>query len=251
MIAFFNGPPGVGKTYHATAYALHCLDVGERVAVSWRLLPPDGVRVIDLRRHDDDGTERTPDMTIAEANRVLGPVIFRFDVLQEAFGLRWCQVFRDEAQNELGARDWEKLSLKVRIWMSEHRHYGTNLFLYTQHYKFVDVYPRRLAVGNVSSIYRLLNLTLETPCPMADPETGELGPRDLLATRLIRRPWHSLDIRVPIPGFWKLLLDLSKRVTSHYQTHAPHENDLRAPEKKVSRSAPPSAPTSREQKLPI
>lgn len=229
-VNFFNGPPGVGKSFQGTAYALHCLDLGLRVAVSWDLTPPEGVRVYDLRRFDDAGEPRTPDLTIAQANAVDGPVVFRFKELLEVFGLVGVNIFKDEAQNDLGSRDWEKMPLKVRIWMSMHRHFRTNLFLYTQHFKFVDIYPRRLAIGNVSSLARFLNLTFEMPRPQADSETGELGPVDLLGIRVIVRPWKSLDLPVPIPGFWKLAWNLSRRVPAHYNTHVPPSLTKKAPD---------------------
>jgi len=241
MIGFFNGPPGVGKTFHATAYALHCLDLGLRIAVSWRLEPPTGVLVYDLRKHDDAGNDRNPDLSIDAANELVGPVIFRFSELTEVFGLRLCQVFKDEAQNDLGSRDWEKMPLRVRIWMSEHRHYLVNLFLYTQHFKFVDIYPRRLALGNVFTITKILNFTLEIPRPKADSETGELGNPDILSTKLILRPWKTLDLVPPIPGFWRLLTNLSSRVPAHYNTHAPHENALKKTPASGGALRPPSA----------
>lgn len=244
MIAFFNGPPGAGKTFHGTAYALHALDKGMRTAVSWALAPPEGVKVYDLRARDDVGEERRPDLSIQAANELEGPVMFRFSELTDVFGLRDVQLFKDEAQNDLGSRDWEKMPLRVRIWMSEHRHYRTNLFLYTQHFKFVDIYPRRLALGNVFSIARALNLTFEFPRPDADSETGELGPVDLFATKIVLRPWKGLDQPVPIPGFWRLLLNLSKRVPHHYNTHAPHENALgKKPVAAGGAARTPAAPT--------
>jgi len=244
MIAFFNGPPGVGKTYHGTAYALFCLDHQLRVAVSWAMTPPLDVQSFDLRRHDDAGGDRVPDLTIEKANDIQGPVLFRFSELTEIFGLRRIQVFKDEAQNDLGSRDWEKMPLKVRIWMSEHRHYMTNLFLYTQHYKFVDIYPRRLGLGNVHTITRFLNLTLEIPRPEADSETGELGPAAILDTKVVPRPWKGLDMLVPNPGFWTLLR-YGARVPAHYNTHAPHEADIR---KQVAGGAtPPPA----QRKIPL
>lgn len=252
MIAFFNGPPGVGKTYHGTAYALYCLDRQLRVAVSWNMTPPEGVRLVDLRPRDDAGNERRPDMTIEAANDVEGPVLFRFSELVEIFGLRRVQVFKDEAQNDLGSRDWEKMPLRVRIWMSEHRHYMTNLYLYTQHYKFVDIYPRRLGLGNVHTITRFLNLTLEIPRPEADSETGELGPPAIFDTKAVPRPWRGLDMYVPDPGFFDLW-GLGKRVPAHYSTHAPHEKDIRRDDerKKPSRSAPAAPAASRTAELPF
>lgn len=240
MIAFFNGPPGVGKTYHGTAWVLFCLERSLRVAVSWKLTPPETTTVVDLRRLDDDGTARRPDMDIAAANALPGPVLFRFSQLTDIFGLRHCQIFKDEAQNDLGSRDWEKMPLKVRIWMSEHRHYAVNLFMYTQHFKFVDIYPRRLALGNVHSIVRLLNLTLQIPRPNADSETGELGTPDLFALRVVRRPWRGLDLPVPDPGFLDLWR-LSKLVPRHYQTHDPHVARLEQPKKISDRAGPPAS----------
>jgi len=119
---------------------------------------------------------------------------------------------------------------------AEHRHHRTNLFLYTQDYKFVDVYPRRLARYNVYTIARWLNLTLEMPRPNANSETGELGQVDLFSIRLIVRPWRDLDYKVPWPSWWKLFRNLSRRVTAHYTTHAPHLLD------KASKKNPPDAP---------
>jgi len=163
--------------------------------------------------------------------------------LNEIFGLRECQVFKDEEQNDLGARDWEKLALRVRIWMSEHRHYLVNLFLYTQDYKFVDIYPRRLARNRVYSITRFLNLTLEMPRPDANSETGELGKVAIFSIRFIVRPWRDLDYLVPWPTFWKLLTNLSKRVPFVYRTHAPHA--LEATKEKGKKISPVAAGAAR------
>jgi len=245
MIAFFNGSPGAGKTYHATAYILYCLKHQLRVAASWDVVPPEGVRLVDLRRHGNDAEARQPDCTIEQANRIEGATIFRFDALDELFGLRHCQVFKDEAQNDLGSRDWEKMPLRVRIWMSEHRHYAVNLFLYTQHYKFVDIYPRRLGLGSVYSIVRLLNLTLEIPRPQADSETGELGMPDIFSTKIVWRPWRGVDQPVPHPGFFELL-KLSRLVPMHYRTHAPHEDKLETKKKSPAASSP-AAPAARSK----
>jgi len=236
MIAFFNGPPGVGKSFHGTAYVLHCLDLGLRVAVSWDIVPPEGTKLIDLRGKRSGSTW----------NEVEGPVLFRFDHLDEVFGLKAVQIFKDEAQNDLGSRDWEKMALEVRIWMSEHRHYLTNLYLYTQHFKFVDIYPRRLALGNVYSLARVLHLTLEMPRPDADSETGELGRVDIFGIRVVQRPWRHLDIAVPWPSWWRLFTTLSKRVPTAYRTHAPHLEALATGKKPAAGGAAraPSEQTS-------
>lgn len=245
---FFNGPPGHGKTFHITAYVLHCLDLGLRVAYSSgsSIVPPAGVRVVDLRSSDDVGEYRKPDMTMTEANSVEGPVLFRFEGLQDILGLTDCQVFKDEAQNDLGARDWEKMTLKLRIFLSEHRHYRLNLFFYTQHYKFVDVYPRRLALGSVYTIVRFLRYTFEIPRPAADPETGELGPADILGLRIIVRPRRGLDLPLYLPGFLKLMFNLSRRVPAHYTTHAPHRKKISA-----APAAPGSAGTREKRQIPL
>jgi len=247
-VLFFNGPPGAGKTFHGTAYALHCLDKGLRIAVSWDFMPPPGVPIFDLR-HEIGGEPRKPDISIEAANACSGPVVFRFEPLTDIFGLRDCQVFKDEAQNDLGARDWEKLALRVRIWMSEHRHYRVNLFLYTQFFKFVDVYPRRLAMdGGVYSIARFLNLTLEFPRPDADSETGELRRVDLLGTRIIIRPWRHLDLPLPWPSFFKLVYDLSPRVPAHYTTHAPHALKKNSP---AAAGGATRTPSAAQPKIPL
>lgn len=209
----FSGNPGVGKTYKATALVLCAIDVGKRVAVNWDLIDL-GVPVVDLRNR-----EITP-----EDNLIAGPVVFRYDEYKEVDGLCDADIYNDEAQAQAGARDWESMGKKTRLWLSMHRHFGTNLLFFTQHYKFVDVYFRRLSVGHAWSLHRFFNFTLSIPRPQADPETGELGTVDIFGFLAVMRPWKDLDHPNPIPAFWKLLFR-SRQVTKYYRTRSPKKNN--------------------------
>lgn len=217
----FSGAPGVGKTYTGTALVLEALDRGLRVAVNWEIAPPADVNVLDLRREGADGGERRP-VSVVDVNVAEGPVVIRYDEYSEIIGLADAVVFNDEAQATSGARDWESMTKRTRLWLSMHRHYRLTLIFLTQHYKFIDVYYRRLGVGNVRSMTRLLNLTLLFPRPDADPELGELGSTDVLGVNLIWRPWKDLDHEYLLPGFWRLL-KFSKLVPQHYATHQPRD----------------------------
>jgi len=140
-----------------------------------------------------------------------------FESYDELYGLEDIDILADEAQNNAGARDWEALSKRTRNWLSHHRHFGNNLLFFTQHYKFVDVYIRRLAPKGVWSVWRLLNVTVAWPHPDADPESGEKGRVDLFGVRLFIRPWRDLDHPWPVGGFWALL-GLSRETPHLYMT---------------------------------
>jgi len=232
----FSGSPGTGKTWVLVSWATIFLQNGYRVASNAEFIPPEGTRIVDLRHTGPEGN-RQPDMTIAAANETQGPVLFLFDGWKDIIGLTECQVFKDEAQADTGARDWESLGIRDRLWMSMHRHYRTNVFLFTQHLKFVDIYPRRLAVGSVYSMAKFLNLTLVMPCPDADMETTEFGTPDFLGTTIVVRPWKSIDFPVWFPGtreLWKV----RRTVAAAYATHKPKD---RSESTKKPRSPPTGA----------
>lgn len=190
MSAFlFGGEVGSGKTYAATTMAHWLMRKGRKVAVNWKLTAPAGMEHL----------------------------LVYFEEYGELFGLEDIDILADEAQSNAGARDWEALPKKTRNWLSHHRHYGNNLLFFSQHYKFVDVYIRRLAPKGYWSIFRVLNLTLAVPHPDADPETGEPGRPDILGMRMFIRPWHDLDHPWPIGGFFALL-GLSRETPSLYLT---------------------------------
>lgn len=226
MSAFvFYGEVGSGKTFGATAMALWLVRQGRRVAHNWHIDWPDEYK--------------------AQA-------VF-FEEYSDLFGLEDIDIMADEAQNNAGARDWEALPKKVRNWLSHHRHFGNNLLFFTQHYKFVDVYIRRLAPKGVWHVFRLLNLTLAIPNPDADPETGEVGRHDMLGTRMFIRPWHDLDHPYPIGGFFALAA-ASREVPHLYQTR--DKNTARnlqkiSPAAAGAGSASPPAAEKGPAKLPI
>lgn len=227
----FSGPPGVGKTFLATALVLWALLRGRRVAVNWSLRPPEGVKRYCLGwkdKHREDDLCELPHLNVPDANLISGPVVFEYADYEEVLGLIDADVFNDEAQANAGARDWESLGKRVRLWLSMHRHYGLNLLFFTQHYKFVDVYFRRLAQGGVFSLHRLFNLSWAWPRPQADPELGDLKHVDILGALPVVRPWRSLDHPWPLPTFWSLL-KVSREVPQHYETRAPRDLSRRPP----------------------
>jgi len=215
MSAFlFEGPVGGGKSYAATTMVHWLLLRGRRVAINWDMRVP-----LEYRK-----------------------LLTRYEEFKEIFGQEDIDIFCDEAQSSAGSRDWENMPKAVRNWLSHHRHYGNNLLFFTQHYKFVDVYVRRLAPGGVWSIWRFLNLTGATPRPEADPETGELRALKISGSRLFIRPWKDLDHPYPIGGFFDLL-GLSKETPSLYGTRDKSTaQDVEAASKKNSAAvARPSA----------
>lgn len=240
----FEGPPGVGKTFSGTAIALVLLK-RRKVAVNWNMTPLEGQRHVCVRwmdnhnKADKDGVIDDPchleHLSIAAVNSIPDAVLIRYQEFNEADGLTDVDVLNDEAQATAGARDWESMSKRTRLWLSMHRHFRTNLLFLTQHYKFVDVYFRRLATGDVFTLWRLFNMTWILPRPLADSETGELGMGDIFGMYLIWRPWKTLDHPWPMPKFWELL-KASLLVPSHYQTHQPKEKET-----KKKSAAPPAA----------
>lgn len=230
----FHGNVGTGKTFLATGMVLEGLPYRTQ-AVNWDMAVPD-VPLIDLR-----GVGYKKELVDPER-----PCLIRYDDLDEVYGLEDADIWHDEAQNTTGARDWESMPKKIRRWLSEHRHYGLNLIFLTQHYKFVDVYFRRLA-DHVFEVWRLLHLSFLSPCPDADSETGEAGRSAFLGLRSVRRPWKDLEQWWPIPTFlalWKR----SAEIPATYNTRAKKEWKDGKP-KKISpdRSAPATPAAPREQ----
>lgn len=226
----FHGEIGSGKTYAGTAMAFWLVRQGRRVAHNWDISWPKEYRHLAVK----------------------------FSEFGELFGMEDVDILADEAQNSAGARDWEAMPKKVRNWLSQHRHFGNNLLFFTQHYKFVDVYIRRLAPKGVWHVFRVLNLTLAMPNPEANPETGEMGNHEILGSRLFVRPWKDLDHPNPIGGFFALA-KLSRLVPLLYNTRDKSTTMELEKAKKISPDAAeagcasPSAasPTPEHPKLPL
>jgi len=225
MSAFlFEGPIGGGKSYAATTMVHWLLLRGRRVAVNWDLVVPGEYRYL----------------------------VTRYEGLDELFGLEDIDIFCDEAQSSAGSRDWEAMPKKVRNWLSHHRHYGNNLLFFTQHYKFVDVYIRRLAPTGVWSVWRFLNLTGATPRPEANPEDGNLNAPKISGSRLFIRPWKDLDHPYPIGGFLDLI-GLSRQTPELYKTRDKSTSQDLHEKKKSASVGPPAAapPSASTAQLPI
>lgn len=240
----FHGNVGTGKTFLATGMVLEGLQYRTQ-AVNWDLTTPkkakeaglEVVPIIDLR-----GVGYKTGLLPKDG----GPYLIRYDDLDEVYGLEDADIWHDEAQNTTGARDWESMPKKIRRWLSEHRHYGLNLIFLTQHYKFVDVYFRRLA-DHVFEVWRILHLSFLSPCPDADSETGEAGRSAFLGLRSVRRPWKDLEQWWPIPAFWALWRR-SAEIPDAYNTRAKKEwKDEKPKKNSPDRSAPPAAVAPREQ----
>jgi len=190
MSAFlFCGDIGSGKTYAGTTLALWLVKHGRKVAHNWHIDWPE-----DLKKH-----------------------AIHFEDYADIMGEEDIDILADEAQNNAGARDWESMPKRVRNWLSQHRHFGNNLLFFTQHYKFVDIYIRRLAPKGVWSVHRLLNLTFAVPRIEPNPETGEEGRANPFGGRLFIRPWKDLDHPWPIGGL-VALAKLSRLVPTLYRT---------------------------------
>jgi len=185
----FCGGIGSGKSYIGTTMARWVIENGRKVAHNW-----------DIHWNTEDRKLAT-----------------RFNDISEVATLEDTDIFIDEAQATAGARDWEKLSPKIRNWLSQHRHYGCNLIFLSQHYKFVDVYVRRLCPEGTWSVFRLLNMTFAVERPESDPELGTLGGVDIWSLRAFQRPWRDLDHPWPI-GSFSDLLRLSKTTAGMYGT---------------------------------
>lgn len=205
----FHGNIGAGKTFLGTAMVLALLERGEHVAVNWGIVPPEGATEADLR-----GRKGWYPLQPREEGKTY---LYRYDEYEELWGVEDCHIFNDEAQATAGARDWESMGKKTRNWLSHLRHFGNTLVMLSQHYKFVDVYFRRLAPDGVYRIFRLLNLSLAFPNPQADPETGEAGLTSPIGGRLVVRPWHGLDHPSPVSGFFRIL-KWGFRTPEHYLT---------------------------------
>jgi hypothetical protein len=212
-----EGMKRTGKTYGGTTMIRDCWDRGISTASNWEVALPSWVLSLDVRGYQRGEARRAQ----ADARDCgwTGPIHFRYDEPVEIAGVRSTVVFADEAQNSAGARDWESLPKWVRNWYSHLGHYDCVLVLLTQHYKFVDVYLRRL-VGkdDVWTSGRLLNLTWWVPRPESDPDQGAVGGFDLVGLRLFIRPWKDLETVEAMGAFWDLLL-LSRTTQDFYGTH--------------------------------
>jgi len=196
MIIIVNGKIGSGKTYGAVAAALYKASQGRKVALNWDVLG----------------------QTAAEAR-----LITRFYALKELEELKieHTDVYVDEAHKELGARDWENLTPKLRNGFSESRKDDNHLIFVSQDYKFLDVYVRRLG-EEVWTVYKFLCWTVWVKAQTANPESGELKGWDDL--RIFRRPWKELEHGYPFGGLWDLW-HFSKGVAGRFKTHAKTEKN--------------------------
>lgn len=229
-----TGAPGSGKTAWASALATAALKGGWVVAGNFPYTPAEGVKVVDLRTEDPlTGEARKPDMTIAEVNELDGPAFIVFSSREQIIGLTDALVLYDEAQHDAGARDWELLSKRARLWMSMYRHYRLVVVMFTQHLKFLEVYWRRLAQGVVSIEPHLGGrLLLAVPYWSFDPETGECGQSNIFQASALWRPKNSPDVSFGWPG----LLDglrLSREAFDRYKTHQPRDQAKKPRAKKT------------------
>jgi len=243
MDYIIEGPKGTGKTFGATALVLRLLEMalkylkrrGRGVAVNWDVVPPKWAKLVDLRKPKN--LPKNPEGAKERYEREgICPTLYRFDDWSQLLKLEDVDIVSDEAQSAAGARDWEKMPKYVRNWLSHLRHFGVNLIALTQHYKFVDIYLRRL-IGSrgVWSSWRIFNLTVWVHRSGADPETGEMkmpGIMDLLDFRLFVRPFRDLDAPSPICDF-RSLLEWSRKVPEHYMTRDRATFDEVTPGKKT------------------
>jgi len=247
-----HGGVGTGKTFLGTGIVLLNLRSGRSQAVNWNMVAPEGVCSVDLRK-DEEGNGWNSWRKWAKESGEWYPgqtYLYRYDDLWQTYGVEDADIYHDEAQNTTGARDWESMPKHVRAWLSEHRHYGLNIVFFTQHYKFVDVYFRRLAT-EVWEVWRLLNLSFMSPCPDADSETGEPGRSKILGLRAIRRPWRDLERWWPIPSLtalWKTSIEVPGAFDTRARSHL-----VETTENGKTRGrggAPPAAPIGGARKTP-
>jgi Zonular occludens toxin (Zot) len=215
MIIIVNGKIGTGKTYGAVAAAVFKQERGRQIALNWEvnLEGKTYVRYDGLNELDDEWREKN------------GMEL-----------LRGTDIYCDEAHKELGARDWEKLTPRLRNSFSESRKDDNNLIFVSQDYKFLDVYVRRLA-EEVWTVGRMLCWTYWLKAKEANPETGEL--KGWMDIRIFRRPWHDLEHPHPFGDLWELW-KVSKKIAGMYDTHRKIANQVKKHQKKIA-AAPPAA----------
>lgn len=211
MIVIVNGKIGTGKTYGAVAAALFKHEQGRKIALNWDLtgLETPLIRYDGLNELDDEWREKNG-----------------LEVI------RGTDIYCDEAHKELGARDWEKLTPRLRNSFSESRKDDNNLIFVSQDYKFLDVYVRRLA-EEVWTVGRMLCWTFWIKSEEANPESGEL--KGYAGIRIFRRPLRDLEHEHPFGGLFELWA-ISKRIAGIYDTHR-----KTVIKKKKSPVAPPAA----------
>lgn len=217
MIIIVNGQIGSGKTYGAVANALLSARQDRKVALNWDV----------------------------EADAIEKAKITRFNGLKELdeLGVTGTDVYCDEAHKELGSRDWENLTPKLRNSFSESRKDDNHLIFISQEYKFLDVYVRRLA-EEVWSVTRFLAWTIWWKAEKANPETGELtGWTDF---RIFKRPWKDLERGHPfrqVLELWKF----SKTIAGRYKSHEKTNLKKKSPEPQETPAGPP--PAARQKTL--
>jgi len=69
--------------------------------------------------------------------------------------LRDCDIFWDEIPVHLDSRGWENLSLSLRAWLQQHRHFGIEIYFTAQDFFQIDKSFRRL-VDSVERCYKLI-----------------------------------------------------------------------------------------------
>lgn len=148
MISIYFGLPGSGKTTLLAARALGYVKRGVRVYTNVPLAI-EGVVPIDPRW--------------------LG----LYDISDGV-------VLLDEMALYANSRDYKSMSASMRNWIALHRHYGTNVEIYTQRYNGVDINIRALTSA-VYHVSRLGPLSVVTPLRYAQvPPAPGMPPGDIV-----------------------------------------------------------------------
>jgi len=118
---------------------------------------------------------------------------------EELVRLRNCDIIIDEIANYFDSRDWQNLSLEVKMFMRQHRKRGINIYAATQDFATIDLNIRRIT----TRCFRLYKI---------------FGSRDISATRpIVRHPWGQIVGFDYDPGsFRKEQMEFISNIPSEY-----------------------------------
>jgi len=149
MIAAITGLPGEGKTWFAVSLIYKLLKEGRDVYVNFPVTKPEGEEV--------SGTLR------------------RFDTFQEFIQIREGEIFLDEGQIWMNAREWEHLPKEAQWSLQQHRKRGLNIYCTVQDLSRIELVYRQLVARYfaVSRIWRIIIIREYRPKINADTQMIE------------------------------------------------------------------------------
>lgn len=136
-IFIYNGLPGSGKSTQLAYKALDLLEQNKRLfEKKFMFGKPRRLIVSNMKFSKEIENQYgygTPESYIAY-----------WSDLEELIEYRHVDVIIDEVATYLDSTQWKEVSLSVKRWLQQHRHFGLDIFGSTQDFKTIDISMRRL-----------------------------------------------------------------------------------------------------------